>query len=115
MEEQQKLDLPGWVKSNLPSMVISELLQLPAVKQREFLEEFKRKYKSKMIAYVFWLFFGFHYAYLKNWNMQVIFSLTGGGCFIWYFIDLFRIPSMTSNCNKDIAIEIMRNLKVVSS
>jgi hypothetical protein len=41
--------------------------------------------------------------------------LTGGGFFIWWLIDLFRLPGLVKNYNKDIATDTMRNLKAMSS
>ena len=99
---------------SLPSMVKNELIKMSAQKQQEFLEEFNRKKKTISLGYVFLLFiFGFHYAYLNKWGEQIIFILTGGGLIIWWIVDLFRIPSMVKNYNKDIAINVLRNMKAL--
>ena len=105
---------PSVVK-NLPSMVRNELAKMTAQKQEEFLEEFKRNSKSIGLAYLFLLIiFAAHYAYLKKWGIQVIFWITGGGMLIWWFIDIFRIPGLVRNYNKDVATNVMRNLKAIS-
>jgi hypothetical protein len=37
------------------------------------------------------------------------------GLGIWAFIDLFRIPGMVRNYNKDIAMDVFRDLKMITS
>jgi len=96
-------------------MVRNELAKMEAIKQEEFLEEFKRKSKSIGLAYLFLLIiFAAHYAYLNKWGIQILFWITCGGIFIWWFIDVFRIPGLVRNYNKDIATNVMRNLKAIS-
>jgi len=112
--EQQNL-IPPSIANNLPAMVRNELAKLPAQKQEEFIEEYKRKAKSTGIAYVLWLLLGSHYVYLKKWGIQILFWLTFGVLFIWWLVDLFRIPGMIRDYNKDVAVDVLRNLKAVSS
>ena len=107
--------VPESITNNLPTMVKNELLKLPVQKQEEFIEEYKRKAKSISIAYIFWLLLGAHYIYLRRWGTQILFWLTWGGFFIWWLIDVFRIPGMIKNYNKDISIDVLRNLKAISS
>lgn len=104
--------IPASIADKLPSMVRNELMQLSAQKQDEFVEEYKRKAKSKGIAYVLWLF-GFHYLYLGKWGVQLLFWLTLGGFFIWWLIDIVRTSTMIDDHNKDIAVDILRNLKTI--
>lgn len=110
-----QLYIPGSIAKKLPAMVRNELATMSAQKQDEFLEEYRRKKKSSGVAYLLWLFvFQLHYGYLKKWGLQIIFWLTGGGFLIWWFIDLFRIPGMVRNYNKDMAMDVMRSLKMIS-
>jgi len=106
--------IPQSISDNLPAMVRNELTKLPAQKQEEFLEEYRRKAKSTGVAYTLWLLLGLHYAYLRKWGLQILFWLTGGGFFIWWLVDLFRIPAMIRDYNKDVATDIFRNLKSIS-
>lgn len=101
---------------SLPSMVRNELAKMPAQKQEEFAEEFSRKSKSTGMAYLFLIVvLAMHYGYLRKWGLQVVFWITGGGFFLWWIADLFRLPGLVRNYNKDVASEIMRNLKSMSS
>ena len=107
------LMLPAAVANNLPAMVRNELSQMSATSQDAFLEEYQRQAKGTGIAYIFFLFFGCHYAYLGNWGKQILFWITFGGAGIWALIDLFRLPSVVAGYNKDVATNVMRNLKAI--
>jgi hypothetical protein len=108
------LYLSNSIVSNLPAMVRNELAKLSSLKQEEFLEEFERKEKSIFVGYILWLLLGWHYAYQKKWGIQILFWITGGGLLIWWLIDIFRVPGMINNYNKDKAIEVMRNLRAIT-
>jgi len=105
---------PSSIADSIPSMVRHELVKLSAQKQEEFVEEYKRKAKSSGVAYILWLLLGWHYVYLRGWGIQILFWLTAGGFGLWWFIDLFRIPGMIKDYNKDIATDVLRNLKAIS-
>ena len=96
-------------------MVRHELERLDAQRQDEFLQEYRRKRKSVGAAYLLWLFLGWHYAYLGKWGVQVLFWLTVGGVGVWWLIDLFRVPGMVADTNKDRATAVLVNLKAISS
>lgn len=108
------LYISGAIADNLPSMVKNELAKMPAQKQTEFLEEYKRKNRSVSTAYLLFLFLGAHYAYQGRWGMQILFWMTVGGFFIWWLVDLFRLYGVINNYNKDLALDVMRNLKSIS-
>jgi TM2 domain-containing membrane protein YozV len=94
-------------------MVKNSLAGLPAAKQEEFMEEYKRRAKSVAGAYLC-QFLGAHYFYLRKSSTAWMFWLTGGGLFCWWFIDLFRIPKMVTDYNRDIATDIIRTVKILS-
>ena len=107
--------IPKSMQDNLPAMVRNELANLSAQKQEEFVEEFRRKSKKPGVCYIVWFLLGWHYIYLGKWGIQFLYWLTGAGLFIWAIVDLFRIPGMVRNYNKDVATDILRNLKAISS
>ncbi len=110
---QQSNLVPASIADSLPAMVRNELANLSAQKQEEFVEEYKRKAKSTGAAYVLWLLLGWHYVYLRKWGIQILFWLTAGGFLIWWIVDLFRIPGLIRDYNKDIAVDVLRNLKTI--
>ncbi len=99
----------------LPSMVKNAFSKMSGEKQEMFLEEYYRRARSVSTAYVVWFLFGFHYIYVKKWGTQLLFWITGGGFLIWWIIDLFRVSSLVKEYNKTIAIEVMTNLKTITS
>jgi TM2 domain-containing membrane protein YozV len=115
MSEEKQLYLTEKVKKALPSMVRNELAKLPAQKQEEFNEEFQRKMKSTSIGYALWFFLGMHYLYLGKVGLWIIFWITFGGVGVWWLIDAFRLNGLIEDQNKDIATDLMRNLKAISA
>lgn len=113
-ETEKKLYISNSLADSLPAMVKNELKNLSAQKQEEFVEEYRRKQKSVGMAYLCFLLLGLHYGYTGKWGLQLVFWFTGGGFLIWWFIDIFRIPGIISNYNKDTATDVMRNLKAIS-
>lgn len=85
--------IPQRILDNLPAMVRNELALLSANRQSEFSEEYNRKKKSVVVAYVLWFVFGLYYGYLGRWGLQIAYWLTGGGLGIWALANLFFIPS----------------------
>lgn len=37
-----------------------------------------------------------------------------GATFLWAIADLFRLPKLVRDYNKDVAMEVLRNLKAIS-
>ncbi|WP_228479145.1 TM2 domain-containing protein [Flavobacterium soyangense] len=55
--------------------------------------------KSSGTAYLLWFFFGFHYAYLGKWGIQILYWITFGGLGIWAIIDLFTLSGRVASHN----------------
>jgi hypothetical protein len=117
LQNESRLLISSSIADNLPAMVRNELASLSAQKQEEFVEEYKRKRKSVALAYILMLpiFFLLHYGYLRKWGLQFLFWFTAGGMGVWWFIDLFRTYGMVQDYNKDVAVEVIRNLKAISN
>lgn len=113
---EHTLMIPASIADKLPAMVRNELAKMPAQRQQEFVEEYRRKSKSLGLAYLFLLIvFALHYGYVRKWGLQVVFWLTAGGLGIWWLIDIFRLPGIVGGYNKDMATDVMRNLKAIAS
>ena len=97
----------------LPSALREGLSELTPSRQEQFMEEYSRKKKSIGIAYLLWFLLGLHYVYLGKWGVTLLMWLTM--CmvigFIWWMIDIFRIPSMVRSQNMDTATDVFRSLK----
>lgn len=109
--------IPYSIHNSLPAMVRDELSRLAPQSQAAFVEEYRRKSKSTGLCYLLWITgsvgFGFQYAYVGKWGIQILYWLTFGGLLIWWFIDLFRIPGMVGNYNKDVAVNVLGSLKAI--
>jgi hypothetical protein len=86
---------------------------LPANTRSLVLRDYEFRRKSRLFAYFFWFFFGFHYLYLGCIGIQLIYWLTFGGFGFWMLIDLFRIPGMVERKNEDIARELMAQYQAI--
>lgn len=112
---ENKLILEASIADVLPVMVKSELAKMTKENQEAFVEEYKRKKKSVGMAYFFLLLcLGMPYGYLGKWGLQLVYWLTGAGCVIWGIILLFTLPGNVRDYNRDVAVEVMRNLKIMS-
>jgi len=102
-------------KERFPSLVEDALVKFTKDQKWGFIEEFYRREKDMACAYVFWVLFGLHYAYLGKWGMQLLFWLTAAGLGVWWFIDLFRIPGLVRNYNADVSINVLRDIKTLTN
>jgi len=115
IDASNNLHISALIAAELPVLVRNELATLSPQWQQEFAEEYTRNKKSLGLAYLFLIIvFWAHYGYLKKWGLQVAFWLTAGGAGIWWLIDLFRLPGLVKVYNADLAIHVMRNLKVTT-
>ncbi len=103
------------ILDSMPSVVKGNLSTLSEMEQSMFVEEYNRKKKSVGIAYLCHIFFfSSSYGYLHKWGLQVLYWLTGAGLFLWFLIRLFTIPGKVRAYNQDVAIEAMRNVKLLA-
>ena len=113
-----RLRVESTIDKFLPAMVRTELGGFSASDQEAFVEEFNRKSKGLFGTYVCSIIYC-HYAFLGRWGMTVLMWLValvtiGIGGVIWWVIDLFRIPGLVRDYNRDLAITVMRNFKAVT-
>ena len=99
--------------SELSTLLQREYNQLTPEGQEQFNRDFKEAKKSTGIMYLLWFLLGFHYIYLGKWGTFFLYFFSSGGFFIWMFIDMFRIPSVTRKHNEGVAIDIMNQVKML--
>jgi len=102
--------IPNQIRNEVSAVALRKFDQLTEDQQRSFLEDYYRHRKSTGLAFLCWLFFGLHYAYLGRWGWQVVFWLCLGGFFLWWIIDLFRLSGMTSTYNGNLSTKIMHDV-----
>lgn len=82
-----------------------------------FYDEYSRKRKSTGTAYLASLLF-LHYAYTGRIGLTAIgwfLSIITGGVvgFVWWLVDLFRIPGIVRDFNASVATTILRDQKII--
>ena len=107
------LAIPSRMATSLPAAVRAELALLPAAKQDEFALAFRTQSRSLLLAYLTSLIYC-HYVLLGRWAMSgmmfVSLFLAAALGWIWWLIDLVRMPEMVREHNHRVAIEILRRL-----
>jgi len=108
------LDIENSIADALPSMVKEALSKLPVEKQGLFVEEYKRKSKSGALMLVLAIFFPIQLFLLGKTGLGIAFILTGGGFFMWWFVEIFLAIKRTRDFNEDLAKSIIRDIKIMS-
>lgn len=106
--------LPDSVRKQLPAMVRHEVARMSPQHQEEFLEEFNRKSKDIAVCYILWFLLGLHYAYVRKWGLLILMWITFGGFVIWWIVDIFRIPGVVRDYNRDVALAVLRDQKAIA-
>jgi TM2 domain-containing membrane protein YozV len=107
-EESQE----GRTIESLPPTVRHAVVQLDRSSQAALFNEYEQKKRKLSVAYVAWFLLGWHYLYLRKVGVQFAFWFTLGGFWIWWFVDLFRMPSIVRSCNEQIAREALQTLGI---
>lgn len=105
--------IPDSLRRQIPAMVASELDAMDDAAYDGWAEEYARRRKSGLVAFICALF-GVHYAYLGRWGLFLLYLVTVGGFFMWWFVDLFRVTGLVAESNRDVAVDVLRDLRAVS-
>lgn len=97
----------------LPYPVRFSYEQLDRRTQSAFMRDYRLRQKSLVFAYLAWIMLGWHYLYLRRVPLQFAFWFTMGGFFVWWAIDVFRIPGLVVRLNEDTARELMAEYRAM--
>jgi TM2 domain-containing membrane protein YozV len=100
---------------SLPPSIQHVVARLDPEAQNAFFNEYEKKKKKKSVAWVVWLFLGWHYLYTGKVGLQFAFWFTLGGFGVWWFVDFFRIPSIVRSANEQIARSAIQTLAIAAS
>lgn len=107
------LAIPARIASALPPAVREELALLPSAQQDQFVEAFRTRSRSLLLAYLTSLIYC-HYALLGRWAMSgmmfVSLFVAAAVGWIWWLLDLVRMPEMVREHNHRVATEILHTL-----
>jgi hypothetical protein len=106
--------IPPRLASALPPEVLAEVARLAPAQQAAFVDAYRVRSKSLFLAYLTSLLYC-HYALLGRWAMSGImfvslFCAAAVG-WVWWLIDLVRMPRMVREYNDHLALEILRSLE----
>lgn len=97
----------------MPEAVLSQLALLPAAQQHEFLNAYQVQSQSLLLAYLASLIYC-HYGLLGRWAMTSMMFLTLFVAvalgWVWWLIDMVRMPRIVRAHNRRVAAEILRQL-----
>ncbi len=109
------LEIKPSIERSLPSSVKLALSKMPSEVQATFEEEYAKKKRSVLWILFLAVVFPIQHFLLGKSGLGLIFWLTGGGCFIWYFIEIFLAPSRVKSFNEDQAKVIFRDIKIMNN
>lgn len=98
--------------NQLPASVQNVIAKMDTESQNAFFLEYNKRKKRVFVSYILWFVFALYYAYNKKIGLQFIFWITLGGFWVWWIIDLFRMPSIVRDANALIAREIANTLAI---
>ncbi len=102
------------LEDELPATVREALSKLPPVLKNEFYEEYRIQNRQVGISYLLWLIpppFSCHYLYIRRRFTQILYFMTFGGAFLWWIVDLFRIPKIVEEDNRKTALAERRRAR----
>lgn len=108
------LSISPSVADTLTSPVKQALGKMPEESQSTFEAEFTRKSRNPFLLFIFTII-GIHYFVLGEIGKGLFFWLTMGGLGVWWLIDLATSFKKTKAFNEDLAVTILRDMKVMGS
>jgi len=97
----------------LPATVREAYARLPFVLQEEFREEYRIHRHNRFTGYLLWAVpppFSMQNFYGGRWFLQLIYTLSVGGFFLWWFVDFFRVSVLVDDYNRDQARKILKKI-----
>lgn len=106
-------EIPRSIAKRTNTAVYNKLISLDDGQRQAFLQEYYRKRKNMAMAYVLWVLFGLHFAYLNRWGLQVMYWITLGGFGFWALWELVSIPDRIVDYNTDLSTHIMKDIVAI--
>lgn len=107
--------IPQNILNEISSSAKSSLIKLPEEQQNFFIEEYSKKKKDPTLMLVLAILFPIQLFLLGKTGLGVAYWLTGGGCGVWWIIELFLTNKRTKEYNEELATQILRNIKIINS
>jgi len=96
-------------------MTTTQILMMDGLSDKQkMILQMEYKEKQTGLAYLFWILFGAHKAYMGDWGKQILFWITAGGLGLWWLADLFRMQTLINRTNEKLFNEALMKSKLVS-
>lgn len=108
------------LQQELPPSVLPAVIKMPEDQQASFIAEYNQRKKSHLTGRLLVLLLpGFHFHQLgfsgKRLMAMMLFQATCGGLFVWWVLEFFLHSTRIQNHNQALAMEIMKNIKVLNA
>ena len=106
--------MPMELQKTLSPMAIQALSKMDANQQATFVHMYDQKKKSVGAMLALAILFPIQLFLLDKSGLGVAFILTGGGVFVWYFIEWFLTPGRVRAYNQDVANQILLQMRALA-
>jgi len=104
------------IADELPSSVRQAIASLPETQQETFEEDYRRRRKSRALYFLIAFLFPIQHFLLGKTGLGIVFWITIGGLWFWYFIEWFYTPfKRVPQANEELARSLVRDLKAFGS
>ena len=97
--------------NEIPAIVYEAFRQLPLIYQKDFYEEYQLHRRNILMGYLLWSIpppLSIHNLYANRKILQFLYTFSVGGFGLWWMVDLFRIPVLIEDYNRQLARKIMK-------
>ena len=109
------LNIDVTIAEKLPNTVKMGLANMSEKEQLIFQEEVRGELKDTTVMVLLSIFFPIQLFLLGKTLLGIIFIFTGGGFYLWWFIELFLTPGRVKKFNEEIARKTFADIKLMSS
>lgn len=106
--------MPAELQKTLSPMAVQALSKMDANQQATFVHMYNQQKKSVGAMLALAILFPIQLFLLDKTGLGVAFILTGGGLFVWYFIEWFLTPSRVKAYNQDVANQILLQMRALA-
>lgn len=99
--------------SDLSQHLQASFSKLTEEQQNFFLQEYNKRKKDTTVMILLAIFFPIQLFFLGKTGLGIAYLLTGGGCGIWYIVEIFMTSSRTKDYNDELAGKIMQEVKAL--
>lgn len=104
--------IPQYILDEVNSSVKSGLKTLNTEQQNNFVTEYNKKKKDPTLIIILAILFPIQLFLLGKTGLGVAYWLTGGGCGVWWIVEIILANKRTKEYNEDVASQILRDIKI---